>query len=79
MIVFKDDCVDCPAGMGCLGNTCPYKNVPHFYCDECNNEVGECELYIFEGEQLCLSCIEERLPKVDATMEVNYEPDESDY
>lgn len=63
MIRFEDECVGCPTEMGCLGNSCKYNKVPHFYCDECGDEVDEGDLYEFDGQQLCIDCIEERLPK----------------
>lgn len=61
MIIFEDECVDCPKEMGCIGNSCIYKNVPHFYCDECKDET---DIYDYEGRQLCISCIENRLRKI---------------
>ena len=36
MIEYEDECVGCPPEMGCLGNSCRYKNVKHLYCDKCN-------------------------------------------
>lgn len=60
MIVAENDCVDC--GLPCLGDSCPYRNVPHYYCDECGEEE---QLYEFDGEQLCIDCIIERLKKVE--------------
>lgn len=62
MIFFEDECVDCPKEIGCIGDNCIYKNVPHFCCDECDNET---ELYEFEGSQLCLECIKRKLKKVE--------------
>lgn len=62
MVRYEDECVGCTSmGMRCLGSMCPNRNVPHLYCDECGEED---ELYEYEGEQLCLHCIEERLEKV---------------
>lgn len=62
MIKYEDECVGCPAELGCLGSSCPNKNVKHFYCDECKDEVDD--LYYFDGEELCINCIERRLEKV---------------
>ena len=56
----EDECVDC--GLPCLGNSCPNRNVPRFYCDDCGDEA---QLYDFDGEELCISCIEKRLDKVN--------------
>lgn len=59
MIKYENDCVDC--GLPCF-DTCKYKNVPHYYCDCCGEEV---KLYEFDGEQLCIDCIIERLDEVN--------------
>lgn len=55
----ENDCVDC--GLPCLGDACRYRNVTHYYCDECGEEK---QLYNFDGEELCIDCIENRLEKV---------------
>ena len=59
MIRYENECVDC--GKPCVSN-CRFKNVPHFYCDKCDEEA---ELYEFDGEQLCESCLLETVPKVE--------------
>ena len=38
MIIFEDECVNCPPEMGCLGKGCPNKRVPHYICDKCDEE-----------------------------------------
>lgn len=58
----ENDCVDC--GLPCIGYYCPYRNVTHFYCDDCGEEE---QLYEFDGEELCIDCIEKRLKKVNLT------------
>lgn len=58
----ENDCVDC--GLPCLGNGCPYRNVPHYYCDECGNEET---LYYYDGQELCVECIKERLCVVEGS------------
>lgn len=59
MVKLENECVDC--GQPCLGNSCPHRNVPHFYCDECGEEET---LYEFDGEELCINCIIDRLDEV---------------
>lgn len=59
MITYEDECVSC--GLPCLGSSCPNRNVPHFYCDECEDEA---DLFEYDEEQLCIKCIEERLTKI---------------
>ena len=61
MVRIESECVDCPKEMGCLGDSCPYMNVPHFYCDKCKEEET---LYHYDDEQLCINCIKKRLEKV---------------
>lgn len=72
-ITFEDECVGCPKGMGCLGSSCPYKNVPHWTCDECDAEVDEGELWDVNGKQICEECLKEMFPKVEYKAE---EPDD---
>lgn len=60
---YTNECVGCPPEMGCLSNRCPHMNVPHLYCDECMEEVEE--LYEFEGDELCIECIKDRLVKIE--------------
>lgn len=62
MIRVEDECVGCPPEMGCLGSSCPYKNVPRFYCDKCGFEE---DLYWYDNEQLCIDCIKVKLEKVE--------------
>ena len=64
MMIFEDNCVDCPPEIGCFGVTCPLKNVPVYYCDDCEKQN---ELYVFEGDELCADCILKRLPKVEGS------------
>ena len=62
MVIYEDECVGCRSDFGnCLGGMCPNRNVPHCYCDECKDEA---DLYEFDGEELCIDCIEKRLIKV---------------
>lgn len=58
----EDDCVDCPREMGCFGSSCPLKNVPHYYCDNCGDEAP---LYRFNDSELCEYCVLAELKKVE--------------
>ena len=55
MITYEDECVGCPTEMGCMGSACPYRNVPHLYCDKCEEEVEK--LYKYDGEEICEDCL----------------------
>ena len=48
----ENECVNC--GLPCLGNSCPYKNVVHFYCDRC-------------GEEICQDCLLKEFEVVEGT------------
>ena len=62
MIKYEDECVGCVSiGLPCLGSGCPNLHVPHTYCDECGEEA---RLYEYDGEELCIDCIERRLKPV---------------
>lgn len=64
MIVVENECVGCPPEMGCIGASCKYLNVKRYYCDQCKFEN---RLYEFDGQQLCLECIVERLDIVEGS------------
>ena len=65
MVKYESECVGCSTIFhNCMGSACPYNSVPHFYCDECGDDVEE--LYEFDGEELCIDCIKGRLDKVGA-------------
>lgn len=56
MLKHVDECVGCPPEKGCLGSACPNRNVPRWFCDECENEFERDELRVFNGKQLCYDC-----------------------
>lgn len=60
MIKFENDCYDC--ALHCRGSTCRNRNVPHFYCDECEDETEE--LFEYDGEQICQDCLISTVPKI---------------
>ena len=58
-----NECVGCTEmGLPCMGITCPCREVTRYYCDECGDEA---ELYYYDGQELCIDCIEKKLEKVD--------------
>ena len=52
-----NECVDCPIELGCMGDSCPHKNVIRFFCDDCKEEN---QLYRFDDKELCIDCIEKK-------------------
>ena len=56
---YENECVGCDV---CIGSHCPNRNVLHLYCDKCKEEA---DLYYFDGEELCIDCIEGLLEKVE--------------
>lgn len=63
MIRYFDECLGCAVpAYPCMGDSCPNRHVPHYYCNDCGNET---KLYEFEGEQLCIKCVENRLDPVN--------------
>ena len=65
MIRIQNDCCSCAVpGYPCIGERCELLHAKHYFCDECGDEVYPGELYWFDGEQLCISCIESRLEVV---------------
>ena len=64
MVIYENECCDCAVpGYPCLGNSCPNRHVKHYYCNDCRDDVEK--LYRFDGEELCLDCVEKRLEVVE--------------
>ena len=64
MVTYENECCDCAVpGYPCIGDSCPNRHVKRYYCDECGYDVEK--LYRFDGEELCLDCIEKRLEVVE--------------
>ena len=60
MKVKVNGCVDC--GLPCK-LFCPLRDDSYIYrCDECGDET---QLYEWDGQELCLECIEKYLDKVN--------------
>ena len=57
MIEYENRCADC--GLPCMGESCPYRNVPVTYCDECGEEIVE-DVYDVDGDELCEYCLLKR-------------------
>lgn len=66
MINIENDCVGCE--LPCLGDACPYSNVPHYYCDKCGDEAEELRNYY--GDELCFYCWRE---EVEDELKAEYE------
>ena len=56
--VYEDDCVGCDY---CIN--CGKKHAKYYICDECKEYVDD--LYEYDGEELCIDCVKERLPRVE--------------
>ena len=56
MVVYEDMCVGCPPEMGCLGSSCPNRNVERWYCDECGEETFPEDSYEINGGIYCKYC-----------------------
>lgn len=67
----ENDCCGCAVpGYPCLGKYCPLTHTPHYYCDECGEEIDPDCLYRVDDDDLCEECLKDTF-KVD--------PDEVDY
>ena len=58
----ENDCVDC--SLPCLGDICPKRNVPHYYCDYCGSEE---KLYHYDDDELCEECLLKQFEVVEGT------------
>lgn len=66
MVRIENQCCDCAVpGYPCIGFSCPRRHVRIYECDECKDEVDQGELFEFDGEELCIDCIKDRLDVVE--------------
>ena len=61
MIKKESDCCDCQ--LPCIDSACPYYEVIRYYCDNCGSEDDD--LYYYDGDQLCATCILQQLRPVE--------------
>lgn len=55
MLKYENECVGCKSvGLPCMGDSCPNRNVPRYYCDECGCEDT---LYEFDDKEICCECL----------------------
>lgn len=64
MVMMENECCGCATeNYPCLGSACPNINVPHLYCDKCEEEVED--LYKTEDGELCAECVLKMFKKVE--------------
>lgn len=61
MKVVENECIGCPKEFECCGKNCGNRNIPHYYCDRCDEETI---LYQYNEEELCIDCIIDLLERV---------------
>jgi deoxycytidine triphosphate deaminase len=65
MIKIENECTKCPPELGCLGSSCPYISVPHYYCDFCKEEST---LYRYNGYEICEECLLKQFEVVEESI-----------
>ena len=63
MIRIEDECVGCSPEIGCYGEVCPLRNVEHYFCDHCCEEIEGADVYTVDDEDLCEDCLKEMFRK----------------
>lgn len=64
MIVEENHCCGCAVpAYPCLDDSCSLRHYRVLYCDNCHEEADK--LYQLDGEELCESCVLERLEIVE--------------
>ena len=54
-----DMCCNCAVpSYPCMGSSCPNRNVPVCYCDQCGCEIDG-DIYDVGDEELCEECLED--------------------
>lgn len=59
MIIYENHCCDCAVpGYPCIGDSCPFVNVPVYYCDFCDDIYAE---FVINEGHYCRKCAEKCL------------------
>lgn len=64
MVEYENECVGCPTELGCIGDGCQHRKVPHYYCDECGEET---KLYRLGEKEYCKDCVIQFLEVVEGS------------
>lgn len=59
MTKIENQCVGCPKNMGCLGSSCPNRNVEVVYCDICGCVIYGNDIYDVKGQDVCEDCLKD--------------------
>ena len=63
MIKYENHCCGCAVpGYPCIGDSCPYVDVPVYYCDNCNDETYA--QYNIEDNHYCEEHAKEYVRKI---------------
>lgn len=66
MIKYENRCCDCATpAYPCRGSLCPLRRVPVHYCDKCEEEIWDEDIYQVDEEELCENCLKDKFRKAD--------------
>ena len=60
-VKIENDCVCCETR--CIGNGCPNRSVPHYFCDKCGDEISKDAVYSYQDEEVCEDCLKDMCKK----------------
>lgn len=63
MTKYRNECVGCPPELGCLGNSCPNRNIPYLVCDKCGEEAEK--LYKVDDKEVCEDCLLDMFERIE--------------
>lgn len=65
MIKYENQCCNCATdGYPCAGSLCSLREVPVYYCDHCNQEIPNDEIYEVYGEHFHEDCMLDKFKKI---------------
>ena len=65
-LVYENECCGCAVpAYPCMGDACPNRNVPYWYCDECEDDFKPSELYDYNGMMLCKDCLAKQFKTIE--------------
>ena len=63
VLKYINECCSCATpGYPCLGDACPNRRVPVYFCDKCKEKIED-DVYEADEQELCEFCLLEKFRK----------------
>ena len=58
-----NECCNCSVPSYPCTDSCSLREVEHYFCDKCGEDIDLDDIYEADGEDLCIDCLKEKFKK----------------